>query len=233
MSDDEQQLLKIGLDAALKPLVDLSQRLFGGLADQIGGIWEDAALARRIKRRIRLLEELKADIDRAQFEPRVIPDAIWMPIVEEASRQDDESIQDKWAAMLANAADPRRENPISPVYPSMLRDLTAREVRFLDDLYRDLKGVQTLKLRYGALEGIYARFAPVVPHPMDTTGLPDFSDFKITLDVLERNRILAQHYIDPTFIQTENQETFWTFTRLGYLFVESCQKPKPTPNTQS
>src|SRR5271168_4728566 len=44
-------------------------------------------------------------------------------------------MQDRWATLLANTADPRQLHPVTAAFPRILQDLGPREVKFLDCLY--------------------------------------------------------------------------------------------------
>jgi len=55
--------------------------------------------------------------------------------LEGASLEEEPSMQDKWANLLANAADPRRQNPVEPIFTTILKEITTREAKFLDVLY--------------------------------------------------------------------------------------------------
>lgn len=135
MNDDEKELLKVGAETAMKPFADLISRLFGGAVEQYGGMWTDGLVARRKIRQIKLMGKLKHAIDAAGFEPGAIRDNIWVPAIQAALLEDDETLQDAWAALLANAADPRRHVPVTSVFPTILKDLSSREVKYLDALY--------------------------------------------------------------------------------------------------
>ncbi len=133
--DDSTKDMVKAVAEGLKPFANLAERLFGGPFDQIGGAWEDRLKVRREIRKLKLMQKLNTAIADAGFSPDAIPDAIWIPAVQEALLQDDESLQEKWAAMLANAADPGQTRPVSPAFPGMLKDLTSRDVKFLDSTY--------------------------------------------------------------------------------------------------
>jgi hypothetical protein len=105
VNEDEKELLKAGADAAMRPFANLIERLFGGPLDQVGGMWEDRLKVRRQIRQFRLMQKLQAAIDEAGMDAQPIPDSIWIPVLQEASLQDDESLQSAWANLLANAAD--------------------------------------------------------------------------------------------------------------------------------
>lgn len=135
MTDDEQQLIKIGAAALLQPYTDLVKQLFGTAIDEMGRIFGEEVRLRCDLRRAKVLGKLRAAIEEAQFEPQKIPDYVWIPAFTAASFEDDETIQDIWANMMANAADPRQQNPIHPSFLDMVKGLSAREVRFLSALY--------------------------------------------------------------------------------------------------
>jgi hypothetical protein len=134
MNDDEKELLKVGAETAMKPFADLITKLFGGPIEQVGGMWTDSLMVRREIRKIKLYQKLKTAIDEAAFDPRTISDKIWLPAVHEALLEEDETIQQLWANLLANAADPRQQNHALPAFPNILKELTTREARFLDAL---------------------------------------------------------------------------------------------------
>jgi hypothetical protein len=136
VTDDEKQLFKVTAEATLKPLGNLLERLFGGAVDQIGGEWEDRLKARRSLRRAMVYAKLKRQLDDAGIDPQEIPEKIWVPALQAASLEDDESLQDKWASLLAHAGDPRSRSTISDMFPKVLANLTGREAKALD-LYFD------------------------------------------------------------------------------------------------
>src|ERR1035441_4208784 len=90
----------------MKPFANLIEKLFGGSVEEIGGIWQDSLKVRRFQRQLKLFEKVEKLIADAGFEPRHVPDAISIPLLSAASLEDNERLQDKWAALLANAANP-------------------------------------------------------------------------------------------------------------------------------
>jgi hypothetical protein len=63
-----------------------------------------------------------------------VPFNILQPALEAASLQEDPDMQTVWANLLANAADPRHSNPVLPSFANMLKELTSREIKFLEGL---------------------------------------------------------------------------------------------------
>lgn len=135
MNDDEKELLKVGAETAMKPFADLINRLFGGPVEEIGGMWTDGLVARRQIRQIKLMQKVQRAIEEAGFEPSMVRDKVGVNLLQAALLEDDETMQDTWANMLANESDPRQQNPVEAVFPAVLRDLSPREVKFLNVLH--------------------------------------------------------------------------------------------------
>ena len=135
MTEEEKELIKSGADAAMKPFANLLEKLFGGPVEEIGGMWTDALKIRRFKRQVRLMQRVQQIISEAGFEPKRLPDRLSIPLLNAATLEDDATLQEKWAALLANAANPRLADRISPDFVSILGQLSSRDAKFLDVLY--------------------------------------------------------------------------------------------------
>jgi hypothetical protein len=61
-----------------------------------------------------------------------VPGRILFPLLDYASVEDDPSLQEKWAALLSNAASAGSANEILPGYLDVLKQLTPIHVRILD-----------------------------------------------------------------------------------------------------
>lgn len=255
MTEDEQQLLKVGAESAIKPFANLIERLFGGPVDQVGGMLEDGLKVRRILRQIKLYKKLQKKIEEGGFDPQQIPDAIWVPSLQLASLEDNETLQEIWANLLANAADPRHINPVAPSFIGILRELSGREVKFLDTLFAQQNGVYGLIFSEGDLAHLYikAGLARYVTFPNDNgktfgprksveiLGDENDADFQLIMDLLERERILIKvsepgiisdrdirdiaQHVYDTEPLRVSVDEYFIFTQLGRAFVRACQSP--------
>ena len=70
-----------------------------------------------------------------------VPLKIIHPLLEAASLEDDPEIQELWANLIANAADPRGGVIVRESFVPALRQLTSADVHFLDKLYDLSRGV--------------------------------------------------------------------------------------------
>src|SRR6266849_340531 len=106
MPENENDLVKAGIESALKPFADLLDKLAGPLASELGQTFRDAARVYRFKRALKLLQKVEKLARESGFEPRSVSPKLLLPILDHASLEDEEAIHDRWAAMLANAANP-------------------------------------------------------------------------------------------------------------------------------
>jgi hypothetical protein len=117
MPEDESELVKAGIEVAVKPFADLLDKLAGPLATEIGQTFGDAARFYRFKRALKLLQKVEKLARESGFEPRPVSPKLLLPILDHASLEDDEAIHDRWAAMLANPANPDFKGTLSPSGP--------------------------------------------------------------------------------------------------------------------
>jgi Abortive infection alpha len=73
-----------------------------------------------------------------------VPLKIIHPLLEAASLEDTPDLQDIWASMMANAADPRDSSPVTASFPVILKELSSRHVKFLAALFADI-GIKAAK----------------------------------------------------------------------------------------
>jgi hypothetical protein len=144
-------------------------------------------------------------------------------------------LQEKWANLLANAADPRQKNPTNVSFVSILRELTSREVKFLDALYERIDGTdgkkplaiysdkrgyveQQLLSVYGEAGLLRCPELADLPsrrdmHEYASDIKADMDDFHQMMGILERNEIVSvESYPKPLRVQIDKPKAV-----LGYL----------------
>jgi hypothetical protein len=138
-------------------------RIFGSaIEDAVALHWSDRVRARRIEAAIfdwgRLAElvhktatELKAKgIDTT----RPVPPKIAIPLLENATMEDDDELHSKWAKLLANALNPSADDA-QKKFVTTLAELTSRDVQVFEILCTEWKSVDKTKftkdatLKYG------------------------------------------------------------------------------------
>jgi hypothetical protein len=238
MAVDEKDLVKAGLDAALAPVKDILNRLCGPFVDEVGGILGDKARVWRFKRTVSLLEKVKQFTTEKGIDPKAVPLKTLLPILENASLEDDEYLHDMWAALLATAADTRMSNSVQPCFVEILKQLTSREAKFIEFLFQSaieqrsypmvpatarefvVGGPDQLLEQY-VLSGLsrYSLDQLKSSVRQDTAEaarrLTDRSAFYVILDNIQRLGILTP----------QNRIAAYEFTALGCALVTACRRP--------
>jgi len=134
---DEDKLVKAGVEAALKPFADLLDKIAGPGLEELGLTLKDHVRVFRLGRQVRLLKRTKEILEEAGIEPKRVPLKLLGPIIESGSLEEDDILQDKWAALLANAA--ADVEKVHPGFPEVLKQLSANEVLYLRTLHFVIK----------------------------------------------------------------------------------------------
>jgi hypothetical protein len=250
MDDSTKEMVK-AIAEAIKPFAGLAERLLGESFDELGAIAGNELRFRRQKRELILFQKLQKAIEDARIEdPQRIPDNIWVPAVQEALLQSEETMQDKWAAMLANACDPAEQNPVSPAFPHVLRDLSVRDVKFLDALYDDalqrmtgdasLRGLAKVSYSENAILDIYhlaglstrrlafLTLAEITEELKDIE--PQLKLFELTFASVKRQEVVTHITglkTSPGFgMKQDELTTIHRLTEFGVAFIKACRPPR-------
>jgi hypothetical protein len=103
---------------------------------QLVGMAEDQFKVWRAKRQVRLREQFQEFLfDRGLDAPtRSIAPAFMLPLIERASLEADDALQDVWAMLLANAADADCSTEMRMAFISMLSEMTSLDVVIMSKL---------------------------------------------------------------------------------------------------
>lgn len=113
-------------------------KILGPGAEEIGEIGRDYIKGQRAKNAKRTLADADNLLAATGREPQGVPLAIAVPLLESASLQDDPTLAKKWAALLANAADPAQRVTVQPGFVEVLRQFTPTDAQVLAHVYRQV-----------------------------------------------------------------------------------------------
>src|SRR5690242_15661976 len=107
---DEGEIIKqipaiakgVGAVAASIPFTAIVKRMLGPAADELAEMWRDQVRMYRYERQVKLLGKVEKIAKEAGFTAQAVPPKILFPLLEGASFEDDETLHDMWAALLAN-----------------------------------------------------------------------------------------------------------------------------------
>ncbi len=239
---DEDKLVKAAVETALKPFADLLEKLAGPAAEEIGLTLKDHVQVFRLKRRLRLMRRTKQMLEGAGIEPKKVPMKVLLPLVDAASIEETDELQDIWANMLANAAAGNDRGPgVEPVFPLILKELGIQEVKFLDQLYNEAirRSVERRAKLPGFkmepsfniydLKNVYLQ-ATSRKDSIETNQLDanQQQEFRLSVDIIMRNRLLDELYdlVDNRHEQRQEVGSIYRLSALGTRFIRACRTPK-------
>lgn len=193
----------------------------GGPLEQAMGIWEDKLKYRRWENQIALAEKAKSLlVERGLNGPtRLLSLDIAIPLLEEASLADVKFLRDRWAMLMANAADADAP-PLRRAYISILSEITSQEAVMLDKLFdADAQFVPNTEERVAtiATSGLPYTAAPGHDKPSSPLG----KDIEVGLVNLARLGL-----IDSAAAWGGISSMHWVYmTELGRQFVGACRLP--------
>lgn len=112
-------------------------KYIAGSVEQGLGIVEDKLRYMRWERQERMMlraGELLASLG-LQAPSRPVPMKIAIPIFQGASMEEDDSLQDRWAALLVNAANAQSGVEVQPSFTAILGQLSTLDAQILDAVY--------------------------------------------------------------------------------------------------
>ena len=243
---DDSELIKAGteglVEGTLKSFHDLILRLFGPAADEAGLILKDYVKYYRARQK-RFFKVTQQKFDEAHIEPQPVPLKILKPIIENASIEDSDELQDVWAALLVSVADPATRNSEALLsYISVLKELSSNDVRFLNawfDTFNNFRPEDFIPSRAAmtdrrfTLAELLPTFHNVVHVSYQSIGS---SHIDITVEalaamlaVLVRHSLVAKVVDDDTIIRTRpgpisaDDPTAYTLTDFGVMFIAACR----------
>jgi abortive infection alpha-like protein len=230
MGSPEQQGIELAKEAVKQlfaPVQDLMQRLLGPAAAEVGLSFADSARIWRIKRAIRLLEEVKKMAAAAQIEVNPVTPNLIFPILDAASLADDD-LQKSWAALLTNAATTNFMTEVLPSFPDILKQLTPAEVRFLDKVEYEIEHDEALRREQVKRGMTGLQGEPYVSCPLRKDTLASVS--RIMLGNLQRLGLLSPYrerdFDDDGTRNIFEPANYMYLSPFGRAFVRACRPPK-------
>ncbi len=146
-------------------------------------------------------------------EPQPVEVKVLVPLVNGAALEPDESLADKWAALLANAADPAQRVNVEAGYVEILKQLTPTDAQLLKALYS----------RSAAPS--YSSFTKSIDYKILRLSAGIGANFDLSLDNLVRMRLCALSAANEPNSPFARQSFDVTTTVLGYHFYKACSPP--------
>lgn len=228
--DNAALVIKTGVEQMFVPLHELLDKLLGPAATEVGLSLGDSVKVWRLKRQIRLLQEVKRIIDQSGKDIKPIATRLFFPVLDAASIEDDDEMQTRWASLLANEA-----TDVGSVHPSfidVLRQLAPDDAQLLDKLCDWCDRHKTRKLIPGEIRDSDREMSCIFKSSGDSLGnlvrlgLIE-SEYEMPDDSPRLRIAGGQAYMAPVYLKS-----WYELTDFAVGFVRACRAPAQPTNHQ-
>ena len=201
------------IDAAEKLGKFVSKYIAGSL-EQGMGIVHDKLMYMRWERQQRYMARAQLFLKQLGLEEpsRAVPMQLLIPMLQGASLEENDELQDRWAKLLVNAADAESRVVVTRNYITILEHLTPYDARVLDKIY----SVPEQEFARGFwVCGVVNEFYPD-PSNIDAKNPP--AELRLALESLMQLGVITGnpgYSGNPTFLIYQNM--------LGRSFVNACK----------
>lgn len=140
MENKELNIKSSTIEKGLDLAKDFLGKLISPTVEEVGLLLSDNIKLYRFKNQVKILLKAKKYVEDKNIKLKEIPTKILVPLLENASLEDNEDIQDKWAAMIANFAN-SKNNLQNQIFPYLLSQISIEE-------YDELKYLQQREIAF-------------------------------------------------------------------------------------
>lgn len=220
MIDPQAEVGKEIVKQVAKPVQDFIKAVVGEPAKELGAWATDKIREKRLIAQITIFQKAQKLVVDAGLRPKAINMKLLVPLIENASLEEDEDIVNMWANLLANAA---TSDGVKSSYTSLLKEIDANEARIMQFIYN----------QYIAKFGV--NFKPTHEYAGNISGELiqnifnlNNEDFEQAIDNLYRLRLLAPTASTLSFLDDPNtpfahySKKNIGITYFGYFFIKAC-----------
>ncbi len=141
--NDENKKTKIDISStAVEKGIDIAKDFAGKLVlppiEELGLLVKDQISYWRFSNQVKILNKAKSICENNNVSVKSIPPKLLCPYLENASLEDDDNLQDKWATLLVNMVD-SKQNIQNHVFPYILSQLSKDEFGLLESVLTEKK----------------------------------------------------------------------------------------------
>lgn len=219
---------------ATQQLGGFVSRIINEPLDAVVGILADRLKFMRAERQFRLVDRWRQIMSERKIGGalRIVPPKLALPIIENASLEEDDELQDLWANLLASAVDPNFKGMLRSAYIDIIKQLEVNDVHVLNFIYSRYKESNLtyrkgLKLNPRSDTDAYAdpnKVPILMRHILEATKIGS-QVYKESIDNLIRVRCVAS-YIEDEQIKTEVEGKLTAKTvRFTHIYNLVCMTP--------
>jgi hypothetical protein len=205
------------LGAAI-PFTAVVKRMLGPAADELAEMWRDQVRLYRYERQLKCVEKAEKMAKDAGFTPQAVPPKILFPLLEGASLEENESLHDMWAALLANASSAQLRERVRPAYISILKQMSPDEAVMLNWMHSHVE----YKWPFDDKDRPKFTFTELTKGYQQLGFRAPFMSLQGCLDCLEAAQ-LTRVQGKRTTVRT----ALYELTYRGHSLIQVCQPPTP------
>lgn len=122
------------IEKGLELAKDFANKILGPAVEEVGLLLADKVKFYRYKNQVNILLKAKKYVESKNIDTKEIPTKILVPLLEQASLEENEELQNKWANLIGNLAD-SEQNLQNQIFPYLLGQLSLNEYQELAILY--------------------------------------------------------------------------------------------------
>ena len=242
MDPDTKNIVKSGAKV-IENASDIFHKLAGPLAEELGLFFGEKVRDYRVRNWVNVMRRTKAMLNNADIEPTAVPSRLFLPIVQAASVEDSEILQEKWAALIANSAGPDRKKNVMPSFIEVLKQMTPDHARLLDGIYQKLElDRPSLRMADGEMEpgrqiGSFVTLTQLLYGDIPRFAESTDPNISLIVDDLIRLRIIQQGAIPRAVAPVSSSlgpaksakpagKVEYYVTPYGLAFLAACHPPK-------
>ena len=221
---------------SVEHLTGLLEKLAGPAAQEVGLMLGERLRAYRLKNLGTVAQKMERKLCDAGLPVNAVPPRLLLPIIENSSIEDNDSLQELWAGLLATAS--HQTDSVSPAFVETLKQLTPDEARHLKHIYDSLLAAMPSHLLKLGMR------TPITPFAFTKAwGAPA----GVTADSFERLSLVQRDFAvklwqsSSRFRNAEEAlnsleprvEYRFVFTQYALNFLEACQGPSRPDAEQS
>ncbi|MHB1106148.1 MAG: Abi-alpha family protein [Lutibacter sp.] len=213
------------IKAAIDKTEGLLKGLFGKAFEETGEIIADQVRLRRFKNQIKIFEKAQKYLKDKNIDPQKVNLKVLAPLVEFASYEEDENLQDLWAKLIKNILSRPTSVVLQQNAIEVLNKVSNEEVKILDHIFDKLKIKR--KERADKLQG--------KPRVWGGKTMKDPEDFRIDWFSFKVKEISAELKINEDELETQisNLVALGTLKYETEVDISSAEKSSEDPSDTS
>ena len=205
-------------------MLDFISKILGNPIEEAAGIIGDKLQYIRWQRQVRMVDEVnKILVDKGLDKTRTIPPKFALPMLEQASLEEDNYLQDIWCKLIANSLDPNFDSEIRYAFIEIIKSLTSLDAKILKSVYGEVSNKS---------DSTITQMSKI---SLDVETINRYLDAsEDELDISFNNLMRVQCLRNPSlensifvseqgeFVFTKNGKMHVALTSLGIVFIKIC-----------